>query len=61
MISSILFSAFGILLIIGAPIAVALGMAAMAAFMSIGKDVTTLVQTIRFRSWPCPPLSCPGP
>ena len=44
MISSILFSAFGILLIIGAPIAVALGMAAMAAFMSIGKDVTTLVQ-----------------
>ncbi|MCA1792676.1 MAG: TRAP transporter large permease [Desulfobacteraceae bacterium] len=44
MISSVLFGAFGILLIIGAPIAVALGMAAMAAFMSIGKDVTTLVQ-----------------
>jgi C4-dicarboxylate transporter DctM subunit len=44
MISSILFAAFGFLLVIGAPIAVALGMAAMAAFMSIGKDVTTLVQ-----------------
>ena len=44
MISSILFGAFGILLVIGTPIAVALGMAAMAAFMSIGKDVTTLVQ-----------------
>ncbi len=44
MISSVLFGAFGILLVIGAPIAVALGMAAMAAFMSIGKDVTTLVQ-----------------
>ncbi|MCG8641084.1 MAG: TRAP transporter large permease [Desulfobacterales bacterium] len=44
MISSVLFGAFGILLVIGAPIAVALGMAAMAAFMSIDKDVTTLVQ-----------------
>ena len=37
MISSVLFGAFGILLVIGAPIAVALGMAAMAAFMSIDK------------------------
>jgi len=44
MISTVLFSSFGILLIIGAPIAVALGMAAMAAFMFIGKDVNTLVQ-----------------
>jgi len=44
MISSVLFGAFSILLVIGAPIAVALGMAAMAAFMSIDKDVTTLVQ-----------------
>lgn len=44
MISSVLFGAFSILLVIGAPIAVALGMAAMAAFISIGKDVTTLVQ-----------------
>lgn len=44
MISSILFGAFGILLVIGAPITVALGMAAMVAFMSIGKDVTTMVQ-----------------
>jgi len=44
MISSVLFGAFGILLVIGAPIAVALGMAAMAAFISIDKDVTTLVQ-----------------
>ncbi len=44
MITSVLFGAFSILLVIGAPIAVALGMAAMAAFMSIGKDVTTLVQ-----------------
>ena len=44
MISSVLFGSFGILLVIGAPIAVALGMAAMAAFTSIGKDVNTLVQ-----------------
>lgn len=44
MISSVLFGAFGILLVIGAPITVALGMAAMVAFMSIGKDVTTMVQ-----------------
>lgn len=44
MISSVLFGAFGLLLVIGAPIAVALGMAAMVAFMSIDKDVTTMVQ-----------------
>jgi C4-dicarboxylate transporter DctM subunit len=44
MISTVLFGAFLILLIIGAPITVALGMAAMAAFMSIDKDVATLVQ-----------------
>ena len=44
MISAVLFGAFVILLIIGAPITVALGMAAMAAFMSIDKDVATLVQ-----------------
>ena len=44
MISAVLFGAFAILLLMGAPIAVALGMAAMAAFMSIGKDVATLVQ-----------------
>jgi len=44
MISAVLFGAFAILLVIGAPITVALGMAAMAAFMSIGKDTATLVQ-----------------
>jgi C4-dicarboxylate transporter DctM subunit len=44
MISAVLFGAFAILLLMGAPIAVALGMAAMAAFMSIGKDVATMVQ-----------------
>ena len=44
MISSVLFGSFGFLLLIGAPIAVALGMAAMAAFMSIDKDITTMVQ-----------------
>jgi C4-dicarboxylate transporter DctM subunit len=44
MISAVLFGAFVILLIIGAPITVALGMAAMAAFLSIAKDVATLVQ-----------------
>jgi C4-dicarboxylate transporter DctM subunit len=44
MISGVLFGAFAILLTIGAPITVALGVAAMAAFMSIGKDVATLVQ-----------------
>jgi len=44
MISAVLFGAFAILLVIGAPITVALGVAAMTAFMSIGKDVATLVQ-----------------
>ncbi len=44
MISTVLFGSFGLLLIIGAPITVALGMAAMVAFMSIGKDITTMVQ-----------------
>ncbi len=44
MISAVLFGAFTLLLIIGAPITVALGMAAMAAFLSIDKDVATLVQ-----------------
>lgn len=44
MISAVLFGAFAILLIIGAPITVALGVAAMSAFMSIDKDVATLVQ-----------------
>jgi C4-dicarboxylate transporter DctM subunit len=44
MISTVLFASFAILLLIGAPITVALGMAAMAAFMSIDKDLTTMVQ-----------------
>jgi C4-dicarboxylate transporter, DctM subunit len=44
MISLVLFGSFTLLLVLGAPIAVALGMAAMAAFMSIGMDVNTLVQ-----------------
>lgn len=44
MVSTILFGAFAILLLIGAPIAVALGMAAMGAFSFLGKDLTTLVQ-----------------
>ncbi len=44
MVSAILFGAFAFLLIIGAPITVALGMAAMGAFFFLGKDLTTLVQ-----------------
>jgi C4-dicarboxylate transporter DctM subunit len=42
--ASILFISFGTLLLLGAPITVALGVAAMAAFMSVGQDLSTLVQ-----------------
>jgi C4-dicarboxylate transporter, DctM subunit len=44
MVSSILFGVFILLLLIGAPITVALGMAAMATFSFLGIDLTTLVQ-----------------
>jgi len=44
MVSSILFGVFIFLLLIGAPITVALGMAAMATFYFVGIDLTTLVQ-----------------
>ncbi|HDR14495.1 MAG TPA: TRAP transporter large permease [Desulfobacteraceae bacterium] len=44
MVSSILFGVFIFLLLIGAPITVALGMAAMATFSFLGIDLTTLVQ-----------------
>lgn len=42
--ASILFISFGTLLLMGAPIAVSLGVAAMAAFLSVGQDLSTLVQ-----------------
>ena len=42
--ATILFLAFGTLLLLGAPIAVSLGVAAMAAFISVGQDLSTLVQ-----------------
>ncbi len=42
--ATILFISFGTLLLMGAPIAVSLGVAAMAAFMSVGQDLSTLVQ-----------------
>ncbi len=42
--ATILFVSFGALLLMGAPIAVSLGVAAMAAFMSVGQDLSTLVQ-----------------
>lgn len=42
--ATILFGAFGLLLLIGAPITVALGAAAMSAFWLVGQDLTTLVQ-----------------
>lgn len=42
--ASILFISFGSLLLLGAPITVALGVAAMAAFWSVGQDLSTLVQ-----------------
>lgn len=40
----VLFSAFGFLLFIGAPITVALGVASMSAFIVVGQDLSTLVQ-----------------
>lgn len=47
--ATVLFCVFGALLLLGAPIAIALGMAAMGAFMVVGQDLTTLVQ-IAFNS-----------
>ena len=40
----VLFSAFAFLLLIGAPITVALGVASMSAFLVVGQDLSTLVQ-----------------
>lgn len=48
-ITTILFGCFGILLLIGSPITVALGVAAMAAFIYVGQDLSSLVQ-IAFNS-----------
>ena len=42
--AGVLFSCFGILLLMGAPITVALGAAAMGAFLVVGQDLSTLVQ-----------------
>ena len=42
--ASVLFISFGGLLFMGAPIMVALGVAAMAAFFVVGQDLSTLVQ-----------------
>lgn len=42
--ASILFLSFGILLLLGAPIAVSLGVSAMAAFYVVNQDLSTLVQ-----------------
>jgi len=42
--ASVLFISFGGLLFMGAPIMVALGVAAMAAFFTVGQDLSTLVQ-----------------
>ncbi|WP_300668639.1 TRAP transporter large permease [Desulfoluna sp.] len=42
--ASILFISFGALLLMGAPITVSLGVAAMAAFFTVGQDLSTLVQ-----------------
>lgn len=42
--ASILFISFGVLLLMGAPIAVSLGVSAMAAFYAVGQDLSTLVQ-----------------
>ncbi|MCG8470463.1 MAG: TRAP transporter large permease, partial [Desulfobacterales bacterium] len=42
--ASILFISFGVLLFMGAPITVSLGVSAMAAFFVVGQDLSTLVQ-----------------
>lgn len=42
--ATILFVTFGVLLFMGAPIMVSLGVAAMMAFVSVGQDLSTLVQ-----------------
>jgi C4-dicarboxylate transporter, DctM subunit len=47
--ATLLFGVFGFLLLIGSPITVALGAAALAAFLYIGQDLSSLV-TIAFNS-----------
>lgn len=42
--AGVLFGCFGLLLLMGAPITVALGAAAMAAFFVVGQDLSTMVQ-----------------
>ncbi|TYT74702.1 TRAP transporter large permease [Desulfobotulus mexicanus] len=42
--AGVLFGCFILLLLMGAPITVALGAAAMAAFLSVGQDLSTMVQ-----------------
>ncbi|MCW7752871.1 TRAP transporter large permease [Desulfobotulus sp. H1] len=42
--AGVLFGCFALLLLMGAPITVALGAAAMAAFMVVGQDLSTMVQ-----------------
>lgn len=42
--AGVLFISFAVLLLMGAPIMVSLGVAAMAAFFAVGQDLSTLVQ-----------------
>lgn len=42
--AGVLFGCFALLLLMGAPITVALGAAAMGAFLTVGQDLSTLVQ-----------------
>jgi C4-dicarboxylate transporter DctM subunit len=43
-VTAVLFSSFAGLLLIGAPITVALGVSALLSFMVVGQDLTTLIQ-----------------
>lgn len=59
-IAEVLFLVFGVLLIIGTPIMVALGMAAMACFMMVGKDLNNMIQMAAssLTSFPLMALPC---
>lgn len=59
-LASVLFSTFGVLLFIGTPIMVALGVAAMVCFALVGTDLTMLIQMAAssLSSFPLMALPC---
>lgn len=59
-IAEVLFLVFGVLLVLGAPIMVALGVAAMVSFIMVGTDLTSLIQMAAssLTSFPLMALPC---